>query len=214
MNIIIVEDSDSSRFRLVSLLDGQYNYTVAAAVCNVEEAVEFMATVIPDLVVLDLGLPGLSGAQAVKAVKQASPDVEILVYTVSDDDEMVFAALKAGATGYLMKSAKPMQIIAAIEEIRAGGSPMSPSISRKVLCEFQRQPVPAVLREMISPLTARETEILEMLYRGHSTNHIADQLCISFHTVHTHIKKIYAKLQVNSRSQAIYEAVQKALFKV
>jgi DNA-binding NarL/FixJ family response regulator len=135
------------------------------------------------------------------------------VFTVSDEDETVFSALKAGATGYLLKSAQPFQIIDALSEIEAGGSPMSPSIARKVICEFQTQPAHEKLQEMISPLSKRETEILELLYRGLIITQIADNLCISPLTVHTHIKKIYTKLQVNSRSQAIYEAVQKKMIK-
>jgi DNA-binding NarL/FixJ family response regulator len=213
MNIIVVEDTKVVRTMLVALLDGQGDYKVVAAVERVEAALDFMANNCVDLVILDLCLPGLSYDLAVKAIKTASPDMDILVYTVSEEDETVFPALKAGATGYILKGAQPMQIIAAIDDIKAGGSPMSPSIARRVLREFQGPPVDEKLKEMISPLSSRETGILDLLYQGFNFVHIADKLCISPHTVHTHIKKIYSKLHVNSRSQAIYEAFQQQLIK-
>jgi DNA-binding NarL/FixJ family response regulator len=213
MNIIIVEDTKTVRTMLVALLEGQGHYKVVAAVERVEEALEYLANNCADLVILDLCLPGLSYDLAVKAIKIDSPDLDILVFTVSEEDEKVFSALKAGATGYILKTAQPLQIIAALDEIKAGGSPMSPSIARKVLREFQGPLVHEELQGMISPLSNRETEILDLLYRGLNITQITDKLFISPHTVHTHIKKIYTKLQVNSRSQAIYEAVQKKLIR-
>jgi len=213
MNIIIVEDTKTVRTMLVALLEGQGHYKVVAAVERVEEALEYLANNCADLVILDLCLPGLSYDLAVKAIKIDSPDLDILVFTVSEEDEKVFSALKAGATGYILKTAQPLQIIAALDEIKAGGSPMSPSIARKVLREFQGPLVHEELQGMISPLSSRETEILDLLYRGLNITQITDKLFISPHTVHTHIKKIYTKLQVNSRSQAIYEAVQKKLIR-
>jgi DNA-binding NarL/FixJ family response regulator len=213
MNIIVVEDTKVVRTMLVALLDGQDGHKVVAAVDRVEAALDFMSNNFVDLVILDLCLPGLSYDLAVKAVKTASPDMDILVFTVSDEDEKVFPALKAGATGYILKGAQSLEIIAAIDEIKAGGSPMSPSIARKVLREFQAHSVVEELKEIISPLSSRETEILDLLYQGFNFVQIADKLCISPHTVHTHIKKIYLKLHVNSRSQAIYEAFQQRLLK-
>lgn len=128
-----------------------------------------------------------------------------------DEDEQVFASLKAGASGYILKDSLPMQIIAAIEELKAGGSPMSFPIARKVLREFQGFSAREEMKEVVSPLSKRETELLELLYKGDSYKEIADKLCISLHTVHTHIKNIYGKLHVNSRSQAIYEACKKKI---
>ena len=213
MNIIIVEDSKTVQTMLVKLLEGQNHIKVVAAVESAEEALEYLANHCVDLVILDLCLPGLSYDLAVKAIKSARPDLDILVFTVSEDDETVFSALKAGATGYILKTADHQQILAALNEIKAGGSPMSPSIARKVLREFQLPAADEELQELISPLSSRETEILDLLYRGLNITQIADSLFISPHTVHTHIKKIYSKLHVNSRSQAIYEAVQKNLIK-
>ncbi len=213
MNVIVVEDTATVRAMLVDLLKANGRHSVVAAVDRVEDALTYLAGDSADLMILDLCLPGLSYEAAVRAVNNASPDLEILVFTVSEEEETVFSALKAGATGYLLKTARSAQIIAALDEIEAGGSPMSPSIARKVLREFQGVPVHEELQGMISPLSDRETEILELLYRGLIIQQIADRLFISPLTVHTHIKNIYAKLQVNSRSQAIYEAVQKKLIK-
>ena len=213
MNIVIVEDSKLVRVMLVALLDGLNGANVVAAVESAEEALDFIVGNCVDLVILDLCLPGLSDDQAVQAIKWASPDVEILIYTVSENDEKVFLALKAGATGYLLKSDQQSEIISAIEEIVSGGSPMTPSIARKVIMEFQRPFNHEALKETTSTLSRREIQILELLYRGHDTVDIADSLCISRHTVKVHIKKIYAKLYVNSRSQAIYEALKQKLIK-
>lgn len=211
MDILIVEDHDATRNRLVSLLDGQNDYRVTAAVDSSEKALEFMASSCPHIIIHDLGLPGLSGPEAIKKTKTLCPSVEILIFTIMDEDEQVFASLKAGASGYILKDSEPMQIIAAIEELKSGGSPMSFPIARKVLREFQGFSAKEELKEVYSPLSKRETELLELMYKGDSYKEIADKLCISLHTVHTHIKNIYSKLQVNSRAQAIFEACKKKL---
>jgi len=213
MNIVVVEDTRTVRTMLVELLAEQNGYSIAAAVESAEDAVDFLLHHDADVVILDLCLPGLSYDQAVKAVKNACPAIDILVFTVSEDDETVFPALKAGATGYILKTATQQQIIAALEEIKDGGSPMSPSIARKVLREFQEPRADNDLQEMLSPLSKREMQILEQLYQGFNFMQIGEKLYISPHTVHAHIKKIYGKLHVNSRSQAIYEAVKQRLLR-
>lgn len=213
MNIIIIEDTLTVRSMLVALLKSRDEYSVIAAVESAEEAVDFLAHNHADVVILDLCLPGISYDQAVRAIKKVCPEIVILVFTVSEDNETVFQALKAGATGYLLKTAQPEQIFAALEEIKAGGAPMSPSIARKVLSEFQEPNTDNDILDMLSPLSKREAQILELLYHGFNSMEIADNLFISPHTVHTHIKKIYSKLHVNSRSQAIYEAVKQKLIK-
>ncbi|HEY5512211.1 MAG TPA: response regulator transcription factor [Geomonas sp.] len=211
MDILIVEDTRTIRSKLVALLDGQHDYNVVAAVASAEEAQACLSVNTVQLVILDLGLPGISDGAAVTAIKAVRPDVNILVYTASADDNKIYSALKAGAIGYLLKSAQPLQIIAAIEEIKAGGAPMSPTIALKVLQEFLRQPDREESKKKLSPLSNRETQILTLLYRGDNLNQMADELCISLHTVRVHIKKIYSKLMVNSRSHAIYQGLQKDL---
>lgn len=213
MKILIVEDHDVTRKRLVSLLQGHDGYTVTAAVDCAERALELIVDQPPEIVILDLGLPGMSGVTAIKAIKKLAPAVEILVFTVMEEDEQVFAALKAGAAGYILKDAQLLQIVAALEEFRSGGSPMSFPIARKVLREFQNLPAKQELQEVVSPLSRRETEILELLYQGDHFKGIAGKLCISTHTVHAHIKNIYSKLHVNSRAQAIFEACNQNLIR-
>lgn len=213
MDIIIIEDTITIRTMLKDLLDGKNNNRVIAALESAEEALEFLQRQDADLVILDLCLPGISYDLAVIAIKKACPDLDILVFTVSEDDETVFAALKAGATGYILKSAKPSQIIAALEELQSGGSPMSPAIARMVIREFQTQRAETALDEVLSPLSKREMQILELLYQGDNFAQIGESLFISPHTVHAHIKNIYSKLHVNSRSQAIYEAVKMKILK-
>ncbi len=211
MNILTVEDAPSMRFRLVAILESHKDYRVVAAVASAEEALECLAHTCVDMVILDLGLPGLSNEQAVSAIKKAAPGADILVFTAAEEDGRVFPAIRAGASGYNLKTAHPEQIIASIEEIRSGGAPLSSPIARKVLREFQRQQTSVEIKEVVSPLSSRETEILELLYRGRTLCQIADTLYISFHTVHTHLKNIYAKLNVNSRTQAIHKALQQKL---
>jgi DNA-binding NarL/FixJ family response regulator len=213
MDIIVVEDSESVRFHLVSLLEGNSDYRVVASLADAEETLSYLSGNCADVVILDLGLPGLSDEQAVTAIKQACPSIEIVAYTAREESDRIFAVLKAGAAGYILKSDQPDEIINALEEIRSGGAPMSPPIARRVLGEFQRLPDCEELHDIISPLSKRETEILEMLYKGLNAWQIAESLCISRHTIHSHIKKIYTKLQVNSRSQAIYEALRQKFLK-
>ena len=214
MDILIVEDHKPTRNRLVSLLEGLEGYRVRGAVDCAEKALECAESTPPDMIILDLGLPGLSGVEAIRALKKTCPGAEILVFTVMEDDDQVFASLRAGASGYLLKDAEPSQIVASIEELRSGGAPMSFPIARKVLKEFRDMGEGDGMGELFSPLSPREAEVLEHLYRGDSYKEIADKLKASVHTVHTHIKNIYAKLHVNSRSQAIYEACRKRLIRM
>jgi DNA-binding NarL/FixJ family response regulator len=208
MNIIIVDGDESERLRLESLLAGQNGYEVVLSAGVAEAALIYLSRISADLVVIDLDLAGLSGALAIRAIKSVAPAVDIMVLTFADDDETVFSALKAGATGYILKDAGTLQVIAAIEEINAGGSAMSPSIARKVMREFQRQLFHEYPKEVVYALTRREGEILELLRQGKTLESIADMLCLSFHTIHTHSRNIYSKLNVNSRSQAVYKYFQ------
>ncbi len=214
MNILIVEDHEPTRNGLASLLSRQRNFTVVNAVESAEQALQEMAGVRVDIVILDLGLSGLSGKDAICAVKSQAPETEILVFTVMEDDEQVFAAIKAGASGYILKDARPNEIIAAIEELSAGGAPMSLSIARKVLKEFQGIRRQEELNGLVSALSPREADILLLLYKGDSYKEIADKLSLSTHTIHGYIKNVYAKLHVNSRAQAIYEAIRKNIISV
>ncbi len=212
MEILVVEDHGPTRERLSSLFEGSGDYRVAAAVATAEDALDLLASISPDVIVLDLGLPGISGEQAIRKLLDRCPSAEILVFTVADDDERVFASLRAGASGYVLKDSRPLEILAAVEELRMGGAPMSFPIARKVLREFQglsgdEEDPDAPL----TPLSPREEEVLRLLYNGCTYREIADRLRISRHTVHTHIKNIYQKLQTNSRSLAVREAIRRKI---
>lgn len=213
MNLLLVEDHSLTLNRLQRLFDDSYQYTVVAAVHSAEEAIFHLQRRHVDLIILDLGLPGISGCEAIKALKNIQPNAEILIFTVMDEDEQVFAALKAGASGYILKDAKSSEILDAIEELKGGGAPMSYPIARKVLREFQTKPQVASSPVNFTPLSERETEILELLYQGNYPKGIAESLCISLHTVNTHIKNIYKKLHVNSCTQAIYEACRQQVIR-
>ena len=213
MEILIIEDTAAVRGKLGQLLKGEYGYHRVSSVASAKQALCYLAFNWVDLILLDLDLPDLSDSNAVKALKTVCPEVKILVISSSDDDRKVFSALRAGAIGYILKNDRSQQIIAAIEEIRVGGAPLSPSIAMKVLQSYQRQPDHGDGLVDTSPLSGREAEILALLYRGDELAQIAGHLCISLHTVRVHSKRIYTKLKVNSRSHAIYQALQMKLIK-
>lgn len=211
MDILIIDCDTSTRRQLTAILDGQYSFKVAACVKSTEEALSYLSAMRVDLAILDLGPSSISYTDAVNALKNACPDLRIMVFTAHADDQTIFTALKAGAIGFLLKSATPARIVSAIEEIQAGGSPLSPSVARRVLLNYQRKSNCEAGLRTVSPLSDREAEILTLLYQGNDLAQIADHLCISLHTVRVHTKKIYSKLNVNSRSSAIFEALQKNL---
>lgn len=167
----------------------------------------------PDVMLVDLGLPDGDGVDLIRHAAKAHPACDVLVVTMFGDDAHVLASLQAGATGYLLKDAGAERIAACIHEVRAGGSPISPSIARRVLAAFRvgaaapPQPAPAEP----SPLSERETEILRLVAKGLSFDTVGELLGISAHTVVTHVKKIYRKLAVHSRGEAVYEASQMGL---
>lgn len=211
VKIAIIEDHEDIRNTLSFLLNGQNNYKVIASEDSVENAIRFLKNHIPDIILLDLGLPGLSGVNAVKLINNIFPTAMILIYTITDEDEQVFNCLKAGASGYILKESNLEQIIYSIKELISGGAPMSYSIAKKVVKEFQQIPMKDEFKEIISPLSKREEEILKSLYQGLTYKEIANKLLLSTHTIHSHIKHIYNKLQANSRSEAVYKAHKKKL---
>lgn len=211
LTVWLVEDNRTFRETLARLLNRSAGLTCPQAVGNAEKALRLLATqAAPDLMLLDINLPGLDGIEAVSRFKQAAPQTLVLMLTVFDDNERVFDAICAGANGYLLKTASLEQIVAALREARGGGAPMSPAIARKVLEMFGRQRAasPAPDRE---PLTAREQEVLKALADGRSMSEISAQLHISYHTVDTHLRHIYAKLHVRSATAAVARAVREGL---
>jgi DNA-binding NarL/FixJ family response regulator len=160
----------------------------------------------PDTVLMDIGLPNISGIEGVRTVKLNFPEVQAMMFTVFEDDEKIFDAIRAGASGYLLKKTPPEEIIEAIRELAQGGAPMSASIARKVIQSFQEHATPPIEDYQ---LTAREKEILYSLVDGLSYKKIADKYCVSISTIRTHICNIYQKLHVNSKSQAVAKILQK-----
>lgn len=166
---------------------------------SAEEALEKLPALRPEVALVDINLPGLNGVQCVERLRALCPDILCVILTMYEDGPVIFDALKAGACGYLLKRTPPQEIAAAIAQAKAGGSPMSPQIARQVVSFFHRTP-PA---EGLSVLTAREREVLELLAQGAMYKEIAGKLAVSLDTVRTHLRKIYEKLQVHSRTEAV-----------
>ena len=196
--ILLVEDNEANRDMLSRRLVRK-GYAVVMALDG-HQAVEMANSERPDLILMDIHLPRLSGVDCVRKLKAIEPDLLVLMLTAYEDDDLIFQALKAGANGYLIKQTPPSEILSAIQEVHEGGAPMSSNIARKVIQSFH-QTEPGVLpAESLSP---REREILDLLARGYMNKEIAESLSIAFQTVHTHVRNIYSKLHVRSRTEAV-----------
>jgi DNA-binding NarL/FixJ family response regulator len=203
VKILVVEDDPVIREWLASVINSSPGFVCTGGCEDAETALDEVRARTPDLVLMDIVLPGKSGIEATKKIKQYKPDIDVLILTVHENDEMVFRALCAGASGYLTKNITPDRLIEAINEVRKGGAPMSTNIARMVVDSFRKSAK--------SPLTPRETEVLHLLSRGKSYTMIADQLFIDGETVRSHIKNIYRKLEVNSKADAIAKATKDRL---
>jgi DNA-binding NarL/FixJ family response regulator len=193
--IEIVEDNDVVRDGLQLLINSMSDHTVVGAYDNCEKAIKNIVKDQPEIVLMDLDLPGMSGIEGIERIKKVHPEINIIVLTVHEDSDMVFEALCAGASGYITKNANHSKLLDAIEEVQNGGAPMSSKIAKLVVDSFQKN--------HNSPLTSRETEVLEQLAKGKSYSVIAEELFIHKETVKSHIKNIYFKLQVNSKAEAL-----------
>ncbi|WP_153800897.1 response regulator [Foetidibacter luteolus] len=206
VRIIIFEDNDRLRESLVYLLKSNNAFEVAGEYNNCREAATIARVYKPDVVLMDIDMPLSNGIDGVKQIKEAMPQTAVVMYTVFEDDEKLFACLCAGANGYLLKKTPPARLFDAIEEVIAGGAPMSPSIARRVLESFSPKK-----QARQYDLSARETEVLQLLVKGHSTKIIADKLFISFETVRSHLKNIYTKLHVNCGKEAIAKVLSERI---
>lgn len=206
MRISIVEDDPLLRNNLTMLLNGERDMKVVSTFGTAREALASLSGSSPDILLVDIGLPDMSGVDLILRVKEALPKVEIMAHTVFDDRETVFSALKAGASGYLLKRGTPRDLIDALHELDKGGSPMTPSIARKVIREFQNK---GISEQYV--LSQREKEIVVEIEKGMSYKKISDKFNISPHTVHTHINNIYKKLQAKDRREALVIARQKGI---
>ncbi len=196
--VMIVEDDQEIRNSFVLIVNSSQKFMVVNGYGSCEEAIDNLNRDKPEIVLMDIELPGINGIQGSKIIKEKSPHTDIIMVTVYEDSELVFEALKAGASGYITKSANYMELLSALDEIVKGGAPMSSRIARMVIDNFHVNPN--------SPLTKRETEILQLIAEGKTYTQISEELFISKETAKTHIKNIYSKLQVNSKSEAIAKA--------
>jgi len=202
INVVIVEDTEIIRDSLSMLIKGSAGFNLTGVFGNAEDAILAIPSLMPDIVLMDIGLPGINGIECVKQLKDKCDKTQYLICTIFEDDENVFEALKAGATGYILKNTCPAEILESIEELHNGGAPMSPLIARKVILTMQK---PKVNKEL-ALLTPRENEILLLLSKGFRYKEIGDQLNIDKGTVRCHIHNIYEKLQVQSRTDALNKA--------
>jgi len=201
--IIIVEDNKAVREGFALIIDSINKYFVVNTYENCEDAIKNINKDKPDIVLMDLELPGMSGIEGIAKIKKLMPKVDCIVNTVYENSDLVFQALVAGASGYITKNSNHTELLEAIDEVIDGGAPMSTKIAKMVVNSFQKNPN--------SPLSARETQVLELLAKGKSYSLIADDLFVTKETAKSHIKNIYAKLQVNSKSEAIAKATEERL---
>jgi len=198
IKVVIIEDDETIRNGFSYLINNTKNYSVVNTYASVEQAFSKLASDSPQVILLDIELPGIKGIDAIPKIKQLLPKVHVLMLTVYDNEDNVFNALTKGASGYLTKSDSTDKIIDAIQEVMDGGAPMSMNIAKIVIKSFHKN--------QNSPLTRRETEILEQVANGKSRSKIAKDMFIDLETVKSHIKNIYVKLNVHSREDAIKEA--------
>ncbi len=202
--VLIIEDDPEIRSSFAMIVDSSQKFTVVNSYSNCEDAIKHLHTDKPDIVLMDVELPGgMNGIKGTKIIKEKSPDSDIIMVTVYEDSEMVYEALKSGASGYITKSANYMELPSALDEITKGGAPMSSKIARMVIDNFHLNPN--------TPLTKRETGILQLISEGKTYTQISEELFISKETSKSHIKNIYSKLQVRSKSEAIAKANQDKL---
>ena len=199
--VSVVEDSRDLSNTLRMMIDATSGMRCHSAYLNGEDACESIPKNPPDIVLIDIGLPGISGIECIEILKQKMPRLNFLVLTIKENDEEVFGALKAGASGYLVKSSSPTEIIEGIKELYDGGAPMSANIARKVVSHFQKDIDHKSPYEHL--LTRREKEVLELLSRGKFYKEIAADLFISMETVKSHCHNIYEKLHVSTRTEAL-----------
>jgi len=205
IDVSIVEDEPGLREGLARLLKQGKEFRCLASYADAETALREIPRLKPNVVLMDINLPGMSGVECVQRLHAQVPDLRIVMLTVYEDPDQIFQALRAGAIGYLLKQRPSADLLDAIRDAHSGGSPMSSQIARKVVRFFHGE---AEQADVSAQLSAREMEVLKLLSRGHLIKEISDQLGINFVTVRTYIRRIYEKLHVHSRSQAVAKYLQ------
>jgi len=214
-SVLLVEDDNNTRMSLASVINEHIQLNVVAAVSTYEEGIHKLDNAPPDVLLVDLGLPDGDGTNLIREIYKRGYSTDVMVITIFGDEKHVIKAIEAGATGYILKDESNHYIASSIMQLIGGGSPISAPIARHLLTKFQKS-ISVQLTEALDvpQLTRRETEVLSQLARGFSFAEIADILSISTHTVTSHVKHIYRKLAVRSRSEAVFEGVQLGLIKI
>jgi DNA-binding NarL/FixJ family response regulator len=207
IKVAIVEDSVGIRENWAKLINGAPGFECIRLCASAEEALRHLPETPPDVVLMDIHLPGLSGVECTARLKARLPQVQILIVTVHADNDVVFAALQAGASGYLLKRTPPTELLEAMADVMRGGAPMTGEIARKVIASFHHPPQ---IKINDAHLTPREEGILLLLTQGYANKEIADRLAVSFDTVRTHLRHIYEKLHVRSRTEATAKYLRSA----
>ena len=223
--ILLVEDEPGFAERFAAIVRSDPEFELIGVAPNCATARAMLATDKPDILLADLGLPDGSGIDIIRETATRYPECDIMVVTVFGDEDHVLASIEAGASGYVLKDSIPDEFLGLLRQLRAGGSPISPVIARKLLARFKSDagrpgeakqdatPAPTATEARAGILSPRETEVLTYIAKGFSFNEIADLLDMSAHTVTTHVKRIYQKLAVHSRGEAVYEATQMGLLR-
>lgn len=204
----IIEDQREIREGLVALINGTEGYQCAGGYRSMEEALEKLRQDVPDVVLCDIGLPGMSGIEGIRILKERYPNLSILMLSVYDDDERIFDALCAGACGYLLKRTPPARLLESLRESVSGGAPMSPEVANRVIKLFRNIRPPD---RSDYDLTPHETRLLKLLVDGHNYTTAAGELKVSYNTIKFHMRHIYEKLQVHSKSEAVSKALHNRL---
>jgi DNA-binding NarL/FixJ family response regulator len=201
ISLCIVEDLAEIREGITNLIDADTDLRLLEAYDNAEAAVIGIVAHQPNIVIMDINLPGINGIQAIRQIKEECPNTQFMIFTIYENDDKVFEALKAGASGYILKKTEPEKIIESVKELANGGSPMSANIARKLVSIFYDREKQA--NKAADVLTAREKEILQLLAKGFLYKEIADRTGIAFGTVRQHLNNIYTKLHVHNKTEAI-----------
>jgi len=209
IRVLIFEDNQHYRDGMVAVIDVTHPFKVVGAFSDCTKLIQRIEQAKPDIILMDIGMPGLSGIEAVILIRKQFPEIPILMQTVFEDEDKIFAAVCAGASGYLLKNAGPIKLLEAMHEVLDGGAAFTPIIAKKVMNMFQQQSAGA--KSEFIELSKREKEILQCLVKGMSYKMIAQNCFISTETVHSHIKKIYEKLHVHSMSEAVAKAIRNHL---
>lgn len=200
IRVAIVEDDRAVRENLTVLVNDAPGFACVASCASAEEAWQRLPGVAPEVVLMDIHLPGRNGIACVARLRTLLPRAQVIMLTIEEDSELVFESLKAGATGYLVKHVAPKEILEAVAEVHHGGAPMSSHVARKVVTAFRQPPAEPGADLTLSP---REEEVLRLLAKGHRSKEIADELGVGVGTVNTHVRHIYEKLHVRSRAEAV-----------